>query len=94
MNDIDKVVLRDMLTKTNYYERIPIRGRISGRDRYIKNNLDDDVRRLLNKDTKLSGRGIEIFNLPSNKVDIYTRLDILLGLKLSGHTNTLTEASN
>ena len=94
MNDIDKVVLRDMLTKTNYYERIPIQGRISGHDRYIKNNLDDDVRRLLNKDTKLSGRGIEIFNLPSNKVDIYTRLDILLGLKLSGHTNTLTEASN
>ena len=27
-------------------------------------------------------------------IDIYTRLEILLGLKLSGHTDTLTEASN
>ena len=27
-------------------------------------------------------------------MDIYTRLESLLGLRLSGHTNTLTEASN
>ena len=32
--------------------------------------------------------------IPSNKIDIYIRLEILLGLKLSGHTNTLTEASS
>ena len=32
-------------------------------------------------------------NIPSNIIDIYTRLEILLGLKLSGHTDTLTEAS-
>ena len=32
--------------------------------------------------------------IPSNKIDIYTRLEVLLGLKLSGHTDTLTEASN
>ena len=32
--------------------------------------------------------------IPSNILDIYTRLEILLGLKLSGHTDTLTEASN
>ena len=32
--------------------------------------------------------------IPSNLVDIYTRLEILLGLKLSGHTDTFTEASN
>ena len=31
--------------------------------------------------------------IPSNIIDIYTRLDVLLGLKLSGHTDTLTEAS-
>ena len=30
----------------------------------------------------------------SNIFDICTRLEILLGLKLSGYTNTLTEASN
>ena len=41
----------------------------------------------------LQGEGIKII-IPSNIVDIYTRLEILLGLKLSGHTDTLTEASN
>ena len=32
--------------------------------------------------------------IPSKVIGIYTRLEILLGLKLSGHTVTLTEASN
>ena len=32
--------------------------------------------------------------IPSNIIDIYTRLEILLGIKLSGHSDTLTEASN
>ena len=30
----------------------------------------------------------------SHKIDTYTRLEILPGLKLSEHTDTLTEASN
>ena len=34
------------------------------------------------------------FKIPSNIIDIYTRLEISLGLKLSGHTYILTEASN
>ena len=42
----------------------------------------------------LKGQGIEKIIIPSNLIDIYTRLEILLGLKLSGHTDTLTEASN
>ena len=41
----------------------------------------------------LQGKGIKII-IPSNIIDIYTRLEVLLGLKLSGHTDTLTEASN
>ena len=41
----------------------------------------------------LGGQGVKII-LPSNKVEKYTRLEILLGLKVSGHTDTLTEASN
>ena len=40
------------------------------------------------------GQGIEKTIIPSDIIDIYTRLEILLGLKLSGHTDTLTEASN
>ena len=45
------------------------------------------------KKEELDGQGVKII-IPSNIIDIYTRLEILLGLKLSGHTNTLTEASN
>ena len=41
----------------------------------------------------LQGEGVIII-VPSNIIDIYTRLEFLLGLKLSGHTHTLTEASN
>ena len=42
----------------------------------------------------LQGQGIEKIIIPSNIIDIYTRLEVLLGLKLSGHTDSLTEASN
>ena len=34
------------------------------------------------------------FSIPSNIIDIYSRLEILLAVKLSSHTDTLTEASN
>ena len=58
-DDMDKVVFRDMLTETNYYNRITSKCRMSRRDRYIQNNLKTDVRRFLNSDTKLDVRGIE-----------------------------------
>ena len=32
--------------------------------------------------------------IPSNIIDIWSRLEILLGLKLSGQISTLTEATN
>ena len=41
----------------------------------------------------LQGEGVKVI-IPSNINDIYTKLEILLGLKLSGHTDALTEASN
>ena len=94
MSDMEKVVFRDILSKTGYYNRKPTKGRMSGRDRYIKKDLDEDVRRILNIDKKLKGRGVEKIIIPSNIIDIYTRLEVLLGLKLCGHTHTLTEASN
>ena len=93
MNGMDKVVFRDMLKKTNYRNRIPTKCRIWGCYIYIKSNLDDDVRRIFNLNTKLSGKGIKKIIIPSNIIDIYTRLEIVLGLKLSGHTDTLTEAN-
>ena len=48
----------------------------------------------MNLDKKLRGKGVEKVIIPSNIIDIYTRLEVLLGLKLSGHSDTLTEASN
>ena len=94
MSDTEKVVFRDFLSKTGYYSRKPTKGKPSGLDNYSKNELDDDVRKILDLDKKLKGKGIEKIIIPSNIIDIYTRLEILLGLKLSGHTDTLTEASN
>ena len=41
----------------------------------------------------LQGEGVKII-IPSNIIEIYSRLEVLLGPKLSGHTDTLTEASN
>ena len=90
-NGMDKVVFRYMLRKTIYYDRIPSKGRTSVRDNYIKSDLDNDVRRIFNLDTELSGKGTK-FIIPSNVIDSYTRLEILHGLKLLGRTDTLTEA--
>ena len=91
--DKDKKNFRDISQKTGCYNRKPTKGRLTGRDRYIKYDLDNDVSRILNLDTKLKGRGIEKIIIPSNIIDNYTRLEVLLGLKISGHTDTLTEAS-
>ena len=82
MNDNEKVVFRDIILKTDYYRRIPTKDRMPGRDRYIKFELDDDVNRILNLYTKpkttpkLKGRGVEKIIIPSNIIDIYTRLEV------------------
>ena len=94
MSDKDKVIFRDILVKTGYYKHELGKGRMQGRDRNIRYELDNDVIRIMNLDTKLKGRGVEKSIVPPNTIDIYTRLEILLGLKLSGDTDTLTEASN
>ena len=41
----------------------------------------------------LPGEGVKII-IPSNIIDIYTRLEVLNELRLSGHNDTLIEASN
>ena len=94
MTDKNKLISRDILQKTGYYDRKPTKGRLTGRDRYIRYDLDNDVTRILTLHTKLKGRRVENIIIPSNIIEIYTRLEVLLGLKLSCHTNTLTEASN
>ena len=41
----------------------------------------------------LQGEGVLII-ITSIIIDIYTRLEVLLGLKISGHTKTVTKASS
>ena len=48
-----------MLQTIGYHTHKPTKGRISSRDKYIKNNLTKDVRKTLNLHTKLDGGGIE-----------------------------------
>ena len=56
----------------------------------IQNKTFDEI----NVDSNyLQGDGAKTI-IQSNVIDIYNRLEILLGLKLSGHTKILTEASN
>ena len=55
--------------------------------------LVDEIQNKTFDEIDLEGRGVRII-IPSHIIDIYTRLEVLLGLKLSGHTDTLTEASN
>ena len=57
----------------------------------IQNRTYEEI--TLDSDNNLQGEGVKII-IPSNIIDIYSRLEILLGLKLSGHTDTLTESSN
>ena len=56
MSDMEKVVFRDFLSETRYYSRKPTKGKPSGLDKYIKNELDDDVRKILDLDKKLNGK--------------------------------------
>ena len=57
----------------------------------IQNKAFEEI--TLVSDSDLQGEGVKII-IPSNIIDIYSRLEILFGLKLSGHSNTLSEASN
>ena len=77
--DWDKLVFRDKLHNTEYYNREPKKGRISGRDKNLKIDLNNELR-ILNLYTKPKGKANKKIILPSNTIDNYTRLKILLGL--------------
>ena len=48
MTDKYNLIFRDILQKTGYYNRKPTKGHLTGRDRYIKHDLDKDISRILN----------------------------------------------
>ena len=98
-NDDDFVMLYNILKDIGYTGN---KDRRSDRKNFFTIELPKKVSEINNvnfientndSDSDLQGEGVKII-IPSNIIDIYTRLEILLGLKLSGHTDTLTEASN
>ena len=106
MNNDDVLNFANILETVDYNPR---QDSHSARSKYIKNNLQNRVDRILNppsssttyqiepatsEESDLDGSGISKIIIPSNIIEIWTRLEVLLGLKLSGHTDTLTEASN
>ena len=101
MSNEDKLTIYDILTAVGFYSTRHVRGVNSFRMKDALYNLPKAVEKIRNpplpeiEDRKdiLQGEGVKII-IPSNIIDIYTRLEVLLGLKLSGHTDTLTEASN
>ena len=78
--DKDKVVFRDILKILVFFAHKPTKRRMSGRHKFIKNNLDSGVRRFLVLDTKLNGKRVEKIYTPSNINDMYTKLEVSLGL--------------
>ena len=76
---------KKLLQTLDYENYRPKQGEYnSGRYKKTENILKPNI---------LQGRGIEKIIIPSNIIDTYTRLEVLLGSKISGHTDTLTEAS-
>ena len=71
LTDKDKLIFRDILQKRSYYNRKPtkVASQVVIDSKY---DLDNDVSRILNLDTKLMGRGIEKIIIPSIITDIYT----------------------
>ena len=101
MSNEDKLTIYDILTAVGFYSTHHVRGMNSFRMKDALYNLPKAVEKIRNpplpefedREDILQGEGVKII-IPSNIIDIYTRLEVLLGLKLSGHTDTLTEASN
>ena len=101
MDDEDKLTKYDILKNIGFYSMKNKKGLKSARIKDALINLPREIDKIRNptlptienESNNLEGEGVKII-IPSNIIDIYTRLEILLGLKLSGHTDTLTEASN
>ena len=97
----DKLTIFNILKNTGFYSKKHTKGLKSARMIDALYNLSNKTAKfrnpplpaIENESDNLQGEGVKII-IPSNIIDICTRVEVLLGLKLSGHTDTLTEASN
>ena len=84
--------------KLNVLNYDPSKECNSKRTKSTKNDLRKRVYKIKNPPltlptNDLQGEGVKTI-IPSIIIDIYTRPEILIGTNLSGHIDTLTEASN
>ena len=101
MDNFEKETVFEILKDVGFYDNIPKIGFKAARRKDALYNLPnerDKIRNpplpaIENESDNFQAEGVKIIN-PSNIIDIYTRLEVLLGLKLSGHSDTLTDASN
>ena len=87
INDLGYTVIGGISSKRKTFFTITL-------PKLVNNIQSKTLDEIIDNPSDLQGQGIEKNTRPSNIIDNYTRLEILPGLKLSGHTNTLTEASN
>ena len=89
LNDKDREIFNKFLESLDFenYKAICVEFK-SGRYKHFKTIFKKPV-----NNSNLEGQGVKVI-IPSNLIDIYTRLEVFLGLKLSGHSKTLTEVSN
>ena len=100
MDDEDKTTVCNILKKLGFYSTRHTKGKKSARMKDAFKNLPREIANIRNpplpaienESDNLQGEGVKII-IPSNILDIYTRLEILLGLKLSGHSDTLSESN-
>ena len=102
MDDEYKLTVYDILKNLGFYSMRHTKGINSTRFKDAFHILTREIAKFRNPpvpaieidfDGDLQGEGVKIM-IPSNVIDIYTRLEILLGIELSLHTDTVTEASN
>ena len=108
MKNGDKSTVFDILEKTGVHSIADKKGLTSVRMKDVLYKLPKRIAKLCNPILSLTsvedevfeencddseGRGMKII-IPTNIIDFCTRLEIILGLKLSGHTDTLRETSN
>ena len=103
LDNFEKETVFDILQNVGFYDNIPKIGFKAARIKDALYDLPkaiDKIRNLplpaienVEDSSDLEGEGVRVI-IPFNIFDFYTRLEVLLGLKLSGHTDILTEASN
>ena len=104
LDNFEKETVFDILQNVGFYDNTPKKGFKAARMKDAFSDLPQEIAGIRNPplptienvedSSDLEGQGIEKNIIPSNTIDIFFTLEILLGLNISGHTDTLTEASN